>query len=260
MNPIASSSASSGSRAPWFARIAWLESRNEFLSKWRTPIFALPTLLFPLAFYVMFAVLMNRGSPAAASYLLATYGVFGVMGAAMFGFGVSVAMERTQGLLRLRKAMPMPPSTYLLAKLASAMVFALIISVMLLVIGIFAGHAQVDAKQALALVAINLLGTLPFAAIGLYIGTRSGANGAPAIINLVFLPMAFLSGLWMPLAILPAWIAKLAPVWPSYHLAQLALKVVDRDAGQPAWLHVAVLLVVTVVFSTLARARLRDAE
>ena len=252
--------ASSASRAPSLLRIAWLESRNEFLSKWRTPIFALPTLLFPVVFYLMFAVLMNRGSASAATYLLATYGVFGVMGAAMFGFGVSVAMERTQGLLRLRKAMPMPPSTYLIAKLASAMLFSFIISMMLLAIGIFAGDAQVDALQALALVGINLLGTLPFAAIGLYIGTRSGANGAPAIINLVFLPMAFLSGLWMPLSMLPAWIGKLAPVWPSYHLSQLALKTVDRDAGQQGWLHIAVLAVVTLVFAMLARERLRDAE
>lgn len=246
--------------APSIARIAWLESRNEFLSKWRTPIFALPTLLFPVVFYLMFAVLMNRGSASAATYLLATYGVFGVMGAAMFGFGVSVAMERTQGLLRLRKAMPMPPSTYLIAKLSSAMVFSLLISAMLLAIGIGFAHASVGIGQALALVGINLLGTLPFAAIGLYIGTRSGANGAPAIINLVFLPMAFLSGLWLPLSMLPAWIAKLAPVWPSYHLSQLALKVVGRDAGQPAWLHIAALVVVTLVFAMLARARLRDAE
>ena len=78
----------------------------------------------PLPFGVL---LGGKGGPVAAQYLLAGYGVFGVMGAAMFGFGVSVAMERTQGLLRLRKAMPMPPSTYLIAKLASAMLFSLTI-------------------------------------------------------------------------------------------------------------------------------------
>ena len=72
--------------------------------------------------------------------------------------------------------------------------------------------------------------------------------------------MAFLSGLWLPLSMLPAWIAKLAPVWPSYHLSQLALKVVGRDAGQPAWLHIAALVGVTLVFAMLARARRRDAE
>lgn len=248
------------SRAPAFGRIAWLEARNEFLSKWRTPVFALPTLLFPVVFYLMFAVLLNRGNAEAATYLLATYGVFGVMGAAMFGFGVSVAMERSQGLLRLRRALPLPPSSWLIAKLASAMVFSLLIGLMLLALGVGLGGAQVGLAQALALLGINLAGSLPFGAIGLYIGTRSGANGAPAIINLVFLPMAFLSGLWLPLSMLPGWLEKLAPLWPPYHLSQLALKVVGKDDGHAVWLHVAVLLVVTGVFALLARARLRDAE
>lgn len=246
--------------APSFARIAWLESRNEFLARLRTPVFALPTLLFPVVFYVMFGLVMNRGSARAATYLLATYGVFGVMGAAMFGFGVGVALERTQGLLRLRNALPLPPSAYIIAKLASAMLFALLISLCLLAFGVWFGHAEVTLTKALALVLVNLLGTLPFGALGLYIGTRSGANGAPAIINVVFLPMAFLSGLWMPLSMLPEWIGKLAPVWPSYHLSQLALKVVGQDAGKPAWLHVVVLVAVTVVFAVLARSRLRAPE
>ena len=124
---------------------------------------------------------------------------------------------------------------------------------------VFGGVSLAPAQWAL-LWAVTVLGALPFCAIGLLLGSVSSANAVPAWVNLLFLPMAFLSGLWMPLSMLPAWIAKLAPVWPSYHLAQLALKVVDRDAGQPAWLHVAVLLVVTAVFSTLARARLRDTE
>ena len=64
----------------------------------------------------------------------------------------------------------------------------------------------------------------------------------------------------MMMPISPTCFEEMAPVWPSYHLSQLALKVVDRDAAQPAWLHVAVLLVMTIVFATLARARLRDAE
>ena len=63
---------------------------------------------------------------------------------------------------------------------------------------------------------------LPFAAIGLLIATLCSGQASPAIINLIYLPMAFLSGLWMPLSILPGWIAGAAPVWPSYHLAQIA--------------------------------------
>lgn len=245
---------------PSLLRIHALELRNEILRAFRTPMFVLPTLLFPLVFYIMFGVLLNRGSGAAGSYLLATYGVFGVMGAALFGFGAGVAMERDNGLLRLRRAMPTPPGAYLLAKLGMAALFAIIISLSLLALAVGVAGVHLSVGQALLLVLVNVLGALPFAALGLYIGSLSSGNGAVAIINLVFLPMAFLSGLWLPLSMLPDWLATAAPVWPAYHLAQIALKVIGQDAGQPLWLHAGVLLVFTAVFATLARARLARAD
>ena len=97
---------------------------------------------------------------------------------------------------------------------------------------------------------------LPFCAIGLYIGSVVSGQGAPAVINLLYLPMAFLAGLWMPLSMLPAFLAKLAPVWPAYHLAQIALAVVGLDNGGSAVVHGLVLAAVSVVFFTLARRRL----
>jgi ABC-2 type transport system permease protein len=51
------------------------------------------------------------------------------------------------------------------------------------------------------------------------------ANAAPGIINLVYLPMSFCSGLWMPLSMLPHWMQKMAPALPTYHYAQLALNI-----------------------------------
>ncbi|MBE2211567.1 MAG: ABC transporter permease [Xanthomonadaceae bacterium] len=249
------------SSSPSTIRIYWLETRNEFLRMLRTPMFALPTLLFPLVFYVMFGVLLNRGGGnGMGAYLLATYGVFGVMGAAMFGFGATVAMERTQGMLRLKRALPTPPGAYLFAKTGMAMLFVLMISLCLLAVATTLGKVALTPTQAALLVVVNLLGSLPFAALGLYVGTWSSANGAPAILNMIMLPMAFLSGLWLPLSILPAWLQTIAPVWPSYHLSQIALKVLGRDAGQPLWLHIAVLVLVTVVFAVLARSRLARSE
>ena len=245
--------------SPSIARIYWLETRNEFLRMLRTPMFALPTLLFPLVFYVMFGVMLNRGSGGGA-YLLATYGVFGVMGAAMFGFGATVAMERSQGMLRLKRVLPMPPGAYLFAKTGMAMLFVMIISLCLLAVATTLAKVTLSPTQAALLVVINLLGGLPFAALGLYVGSWASANGAPAILNMIMLPMAFLSGLWLPLSILPAWLQTIAPVWPSYHLAQIALKVLGRDAGQPLWLHVGVLVLVTAVFAVLARGRLARSE
>ena len=99
-----------------------LEAKYEFLRLWRTPSFVLPTLLFPSLFYLLFGVILNRSPGGEISqYLLATYGVFGIMGSALFGFGVTIAIEREQGLQRYKRALPMPPAALLVAKMAMAM-------------------------------------------------------------------------------------------------------------------------------------------
>ncbi len=235
-----------------------LEAKYEFLRLLRTPMFAVPTLVFPTLFYVLFGVLLAgpRAGASAAQYLLATYGVFGVMGAALFGFGVSLAIERENGYLELKRALPMPPGAYLLAKMAMAMLFASIISILLALLAAGLANVSLAPWQWVALWGVNAAGALPFCAIGLYIGSLVGGSGAPAVVNLVYMPMAFLSGLWMPLNVLPAVFAKIAPIWPAWHLGQLALKVVDRDAGSSAWMHVIVLAAITVAFFLLARRRL----
>lgn len=241
-------------------RCYYLEAKYEFLRLLRTPSFVLPTLMFPAIFYLLFGVLLaSRSGGDTARYLLATYGVFGIMGAALFGFGVTIAMERERGFLTLKRALPMPPGAYLLAKMAMAMVFAAIISLVLAVLAVTLAEVSLQPGQWALLFMINVLGVLPFCAIGLYIGALVGGSAAPAVVNLLYLPMSFLSGLWLPLAMLPAVFARVAPVWPSYHLGQVALKVVGRDAGGSLALHLGVLAVVTVALFVLARARLARA-
>ena len=71
--------------------------------------------------------------------------------------------------------------------------------------------------------------------------------------------MAFLAGLWMPLPMLPALFTTFAPLWPAYHLAQIALAVVGKDDGGSLWAHVVVLLGVSTVFFLLARRQLARA-
>lgn len=236
-----------------------LEAKYEFLRLLRTPMFSIPVLAFPGIFYLLFGVVMNGGNGGAAQYLLATYGVFGVMGAALFGFGVTVAMEREQGLLRLKRAQPMPPGAYLLAKMAMAVLFSALVSLLVSLLAFALAKVALRPSQWVLLLVVDVVGALPFCALGLYVGTLANGSGAPVVINLLYLPMAFLSGLWLPLQMLPGAVAALAPAWPSYHLAQLALKVVGMDAGQAAWLHVAVLAAVTAVFFALARRRLARA-
>src|SRR5271165_6619339 len=104
------------------------EAKYELLKNLRIPVYAISTVGFPLMFYVLFGIVLGHDNPAnrgeTATYVLATMGCFGVMAVALFGFGVSLAIERGQGWLQVKRASPMPVSAYFGAKLFSAMVFS----------------------------------------------------------------------------------------------------------------------------------------
>ncbi|WDS37938.1 ABC transporter permease [Pseudoxanthomonas sp.] len=246
-------------RAPSIPGVYAREARYEFIRLLRTPSFALPTLIFPLMFYLLFGVLLNRGNPGASQYLMASYSVFGVMGPGLFGFGVSLALDRERGLLTLKRALPVPAGAPLLAKMLMAMVFAVCIGVLLMLAGRLLGGVQLSMTQMATLLLVDVLGVLPFCALGLLIGTLVGGSGAPAVVNMVYLPLSLLSGLWLPLSMLPAFFGQIAPLWPAWHLGQLALKVVGHDGGHPVWLHVVVLAAITAACFALAQRRLRRA-
>lgn len=236
-----------------------LEARLEFLRLLRTPGFALPALLFPVMFYLLFGVLLARpgASLQVAHYLMATYCVFGVMAPGLFGFGVAVASERDKGLLALRRALPMPPLNYVGGKLAMAMLFAAIIFAMLALAGALLGGVRLPLSQWLLLALVMVFGVLPFCALGLLIGSFANGQAAPAIVNLVYLPMALLSGLWFPLTLLPSAFQALAPVWPAWHLAQLGLMSIGQPASGAPSGHVVFLAVFTLLVGYWAARRLQ---
>ena len=60
------------------------------------------------------------------------------------------------------------------------------------------------------------------AGLGMAIGYGAGPNVAPALTNAIYLPMTFLSGIFIPLAILPSGIRTVGSWLPTYHYAQLA--------------------------------------
>jgi len=237
-----------------------LEAKFEFLRVLRNPSFAIPSLMFPPLFYLLFGLLLNRSSMNAAYYLFATYSVFGVMAPGLFGFGVAVAIERERGWLALKRVAPMPPGAYLLAKMVMAALFALIIYIVLALMAHFLGGVQLAAWQWLLLGTIAVFGVLPFCALGLLIGSRVNAAAAPAIVNFIYLPMAFLSGLWMPLSLLPPFFAQIAPLWPAYHLSQLALATIGHGDGTALLPHVVISIVFTVICFAIARRWLARAS
>ena len=232
------------------------EARSEILRYLRNPGFLLPIILFPNVFFVMFGLVLNHGDGEAARYMLASYSTFGVMAPGLFGFGVSLALERDSGLLTLKRALPMPPGAYLAGKMLMAVIVASVVGALLLALALGIAHAPLTGTQVMQLLLVDALGVLPFCALGLWVGTLLKGQGAPGLLNMIYLPMAFLSGLWFPLKMMPALLQQLAPIWPSYHLNALALSAVGFEIGARLP-HVLVLLGFTVGFLLLAARRLR---
>lgn len=236
------------------------EAKYESLRMLRTPGFAIPFLSLPLALYLLFGVVLYGAElakdPKSALYVFMGFAVFGVMGPGMFGFGVTLAMEREQGLLKLKRVLPVPPAALLLAKMLMSMLFVLLVMVTMAAAAPF-GHLHFTAGQVFALIVSGVTGSLPFCALGLFIGSIASAKGAPAFVNLLYLPMIYLSGILFPLPASMHWIVLASP---AYHLAQAARAAMGAASEGTPGVHIAVLAGTTLVFTALSLRRIEHAE
>ncbi|MGA7926197.1 MAG: ABC transporter permease [Candidatus Sulfotelmatobacter sp.] len=249
------------------------ETKYECIRAMRTPAFAIPFLLLPITLYVLFGILlagsMSHSDPTLAKVMFVNWSVFGVMGPGMFGFGMIVAQERDHGVLTLKRALPMPAAAYFLAKMFMSMTFAAIIMVTMIVPALTLGHVRLGLGQIFAVSLLDVLGSLPFCAIGFFIGTRASSKSAAAFINLAYLPMMHLGGLFYPL---PTSVQPIEFFSPAFYLDKLGLWVAGvpnldqlaRSAAGPSshgspLLCAAVLAGVTLLFGVLAIRRLEGA-
>jgi ABC-2 type transport system permease protein len=240
-------------------RVYWMETKSEFLKLARMRMYSLSAIGFPLMFYAFFGLAMGReqqpGMAAPmARYLLATYGAFGVMGATLYAFGAGLAVERGLGWLEVKRASPMPPAAYLFAKAAVSLAFGAIIITLLFTMGAAFGGVRMPLWQWLLMGAVLVAGGVPFCALGLMIGTFAGPNSAPATVNMIYLPMSFCAGLWIPFDFLPSLLQKTAPLLPAFHFSQVALAVLRVPVQGSVAGHIAALAGFTLVFGGVAWA------
>jgi ABC-2 type transport system permease protein len=241
--------------------IYWKETKYEFLKMLRNPRFGLSALSMPLLFYILYAVVMYKsshlGSTMMSSYMLATFGSFGVMGACLFGIGLNLANERGLGWLEVKRASPLPPAIYFLAKLTIGLLFGAAEMLALFALGIGLAHVRLEPLDTLRLFGILVAGSIPFGALGLALGYLAKPDSAPVFVNLIYLPLSFFSGLWMPLEFLPKALQHAAVYLPPYHLSRLALGVLGADQDHAYWNHWQALACFTAIFLGLAMAGYR---
>jgi len=241
------------------ARAYVVEAGYESLRMLRAPAFAIPFLVLPVAIYLLFGVAMAgpqvARNPRIADFLFVGFTTMAVMGPALFGMGVTLATERDNGLLRLKRALPLPPGADPLSKLLVATCFAALAATIMVITASIADQLTLSPLRVLAVCAVLVVGALPFCAIGLLIGTFVGGSAAPAVLNLIYLPMIWLSGLFVPL---PPFLQKWAVIWPAFHLGQLGVAAggIPGFAFFPPQASIGVLVAITILCTVAATRRL----
>lgn len=237
------------------------EAKYDTINALRSPAFALPFLAIPVAIYLLFGVVMLDSSteqaglgPELANYLFAGFSVVAVMMPGIFG-GIMLSTERDANLLKLKRALPLPPGAYVAAKVLMSLAVAGLSVSLVTVAALVAGKITISLSQVLIIWATMIAGTIPFCALGLLVGSYTSGSAAPAFGNLLFLPMMWLSGIFIPL---PEALQRFVVLWPAFHLDQLALNLagIEQFSFIPASLAAGVLVGVTVLCGGLAVHRL----
>lgn len=231
----------------------------------RAPEFAVGAIAIPVLLYAMFG-LTNASArlPAGSSIGLAmtvSLSAYGVIALAIFTFGEDVAKERGRGWIRTLTATGFPTWVHLLSKATAAIGYTLLVVVAVALLASGPGGVRLEASQWLAFVLVMVAGVLAFSTLGFAIAFVARPRAATVVANVLFLPLGFASGFFVPLSQLPQAVSQIAPYLPTYHFGQPAYRTVmprqDIEAftgvpSSPPWVHLTWLLASIAVLGSLA--------
>jgi ABC-2 type transport system permease protein len=235
------------------------ELHTELLRTVRNAGIAIPILIMPVALYVLFALVIAGEAidkdPSLGIFLFGAFAIMGMTMPALFAIGSGLAIDREMGLLRLKRAQPAPAGAWLVAKIAAGILFSAIAYLPMLAVALWSGKLTLATPAAVAMSFALLAGSIPFCALGLMVGSLVKGTAAPGYANLIYLPGCYLSGMFFPLPKSMHW---QAPIWPQFHVEQLAMHAAGATKFQfmPLQMSIAALVGFTVLFGAVAYWRL----
>jgi ABC-2 type transport system permease protein len=191
---------------------------------WRSREAAFFTFLLPIIFLVLLGSAYGDEEVEgvqAATYLLAGLLGYGIVATAFAGLAITIVVRRESGVLKRIRGTPLPASTYLAAVIASILVVIALEVVAQLLVGRYFLDAAWPASPLSFAIAL-VLGAAAFAALGLAItGLVRNAEGSSAIVNAIYLPMTFISGVFFSRETMPGFLQAIADVLPLTYLLEL---------------------------------------
>jgi ABC-2 type transport system permease protein len=147
----------------------------------------------------------------------------GIMATSYQYLGISVAVERDQGLLKRLYGTPMPHAAYFIGKIIQVFVCLIAEVALLMIVGVAFYHLHLPSTPGkwLTLAWICLLGGTACALLGLGVSSLArSARSASPIITLPFLVLEFISGIFVPFSDVPRALQTVAAIFPLKWMAQ----------------------------------------
>jgi ABC-2 type transport system permease protein len=203
--------------------------------------------LFPLIFFGVFAQAMHGDSSGAMTQIVTMVVVIGVLGNGLFGAGIRAVQEREANILRRFKVTPITPLPILVA--ASVVGWILF---MPLVVGVFSlahfGYGMPWPERPVAIFLFTTLAILAFRAIGMILASVANSmQESQILVQLVYLPMLFLSGATFPTSMFPPWLLIVTGFLPATYLVSGLEGMMLRQESLLANGLAAIALAITVV-------------
>ncbi|MFC6083323.1 ABC transporter permease [Sphaerisporangium aureirubrum] len=190
---------------------------------------------FPVGFYLLYSNLWGdqvdeatgvRGSVT----LMVSMAAYGALAAAIMSTAVPWSQERHSGWLRQLQITPLPGWAIIVTKLIASLLLVLPALLLVVLAAVLTRHVGLGAGQWAALIAAMWAGTVPFAALGLIIGSLVPPDTAQPLAIIGMFGLALLGGLWFPVDLLPETMRAVAHALPSYDYASIGWEIVAGHA------------------------------
>jgi ABC-2 type transport system permease protein len=201
------------------------QARYELLGFLRNRQARFFTLLLPLLFLVIFVTMFGNDQVGAQHVREVTYYVpgiaaMGVISASFTNLVMSLIAERESGVLKRRRATPVPAWVLIAGRTFTAMVVSLAVMSVLLLVGKVAYGVDLPAASLPAVAITGLAGAATFSILGYALASIIGsADAAQPMVQAITLPLYFISGVFVPNANLPSWLQRVGQAFPVEHLA-----------------------------------------
>ena len=215
-------------------RLVLVHARASTLELLRYPAFSVPTIAFPALFFLLFVAPRSDADP---TLLLASFAGFAVLAVAFFQFGVGIAAEREAPWEWFVRTLPLRARTRFAARVLSASLFGVASAGLVVAAALATTDAHLAPVRWVALVVALLLGSVPFALLGIALGYWASPRGALPLANILYLVLAFAGGLWTTPAHLPDAVASVSPLVPTRPFGNVLWGSAEGHLWQPsAWL------------------------